>query len=208
MKSEGRTTKNKSPFNTIAFTLPVLSFLAFTIIVTPDCKNVKSVAANFSLSFESIPYEDDDLVAPGRGAEQWHDQNRVRLPNDSSAESRLDKYYRFSWKDLEKGNGIYDWTAFDQEINDAIKNRQKFGFGIMAAYPGGASDLKANEATLFYPLYLHEQMQTEQVKDWISPVSKMWVPNWNSEYYLTALEKLNQAINNHLDTGSLQQHKI
>ena len=77
----------------------------------------------------------------------------------------------------------------------------------MSAYPGGSSELKESEATLFYPLYLHSQMQSEQVKDWISPISKMWVPNWNSEDYLGAMERLNQAINNHLDTGSYKSIK-
>jgi hypothetical protein len=202
MKSNERINRNKIPFQSFLITLPVLSLLTFTLFSAPDCQQVKSSSSGFSISFEPIPYEDDDLIAPGRGAEQWHDQNSVRIPNDSAATKRLDKYFRFSWKDVEKGKGIYDWTAFDREINDAIKNRQKFAFGIMSAYPGGASELKAGEAILFYPLYLHEQMQTEEVKDWISPLSKMWVPNWNSEYYLSAVERLNEAINNHLDTGS------
>lgn len=202
MKSGERRKKNKSRFQTFFVSIPLFSFLAFTLIIAPDCKNVKSTISNFSISFLPIPYEDDDLVAPGRGAEQWHDQNSVRIPNDSTTAKRPDKYYRFSWKDIEKENGIYDWAALDREINDAIANRQKFGFGIMTAYPGGSSELKADDATLFYPLYLHAQMQSEEVKDWVSPLAKMWVPNWNSEYYLSGLERLNEAINNHLDTGS------
>ena len=175
--------------------------------ITTGCKSSSSPVANFSFTFQPIPYEEEDIIAPGRGAEQWHDQNRVKLPGDTSTLKRLDKYYRFSWKDLETGNGKYDWKLFDQEINDAIANRQKFSFGIMPAFPGGVSDLSANGATLFYPLYLHEQMQSEDVKDWITPLSKMWVPNWNSKYYLEALERLNEAINNHLDTGTYNDTK-
>ena len=38
-------------------------------------------------------------------------------------------------------------------------------------------------------------------------MAKMWVPNWNSNYYLEALERLNEAINNHLDTGSYNSIK-
>ena len=181
-----------------------LSFFVFTLIIAAGCKNSQSnpVPAPTTLSFKTIPYDDNDIVAPGRGAEQWHDQDRVRIISDSADAKRLDKYYRFSWKDIEKENAVYDWAAFDREINDAINHKQKFGFGIMPTYPGGASELNEQEAPLFYPLYLHAQMQSEPVKDWITPVSKMWVPNWNSESYLSAMERLNQAINHHLDTGS------
>lgn len=181
-----------------------LSFFVFTLIIAAGCKNSQSTPVATTLSFKLVPYDDDDILAPGRGAEQWHDQDRVRITADSANIKRLDKYYRFSWKDIEKENGIYEWSAFDREINDAIRNKQKFGFGIMPAYPGGSSELTENGATLFYPLYLHGQMQSEPVKDWISPISKMWVPNWNSESYLSAMERLNQAINNHLDTGSFE----
>jgi hypothetical protein len=184
-----------------------LSFFVFTLIISAGCKNSQSNPAVTTLSFRLIPYDAAEIAAPGRGAEQWHDQDRVNITGDSVNIKKLDKYYRFSWKDIEKENGEYDWTAFDRELNDAIRNKQKFGFGIMPAYPGGVSELKDNEATLFYPLYLHGQMQSEPVKDWISPISKMWVPNWNSEYYLAAMERLNQAINNHLDTGSYKDIK-
>jgi hypothetical protein len=191
----GRT--NRAQFLPVVATLAI----AFSLFAGSECKTIKPVVQNFPISFEQIPFDEDDLVAPGRGAEQWHDQNSVKIPNDSTSSPRPDKYYRFSWKDLEKDNGVYDWKLFDQELNDAIRHRQKFGFGIMTAYPGGNSELRPDDATLFYPLYLHEQMQAEATKDWISPITKTWIPNWNSEYYLSGLERLNRAINNHLDTG-------
>jgi hypothetical protein len=201
--------KMSQPLLKARFLAPV-TFIIFNSLVvyfsmpavTVGCKNSSSPVTHFSLTFQPIPYEEEDIIAPGRGAEQWHDQNKVKLPADTSTAKRLDKYYRFSWKDLETGNGKYNWSLFDQEINDAIANRQKFSFGIMPAYPGGASNLTVNGATLFYPVYLHEQMQSEEAKDWISPLAKMWVPNWNSKFYLEALERLNEAINNHLDSGS------
>ena len=71
--------------------------------ITTGCNSSSSPVANFSFTFQPIPYEEEDIIAPGRGAEQWHDQNRVKLPADTSTLKRLDKYYRFSWKDLELG---------------------------------------------------------------------------------------------------------
>ena len=148
----------------------------FFLMIAYGCSHSQSSNKHVTIAFRQIPFEDPDLLAPGRGAEQWHDQNRVNIGGDESDTKRLDKYYRFSWKDIEVGYREYDWTLFDQEINDAIKHRQKFGFGIMPVYPGGSSALVANGATLFYPVYLHNQMQSEPVQDWISPISKTWVP--------------------------------
>ncbi len=149
-----------------------------------------------------------ELRAPGRGVEQWHDQNTFpqSYANDSATYSP-DKYYRFSWSQLEKGPGEYDWTIFDQEIQDAIRNRQSFSFGIMPTCPSCTDDGKSiplEGKIASYPAYLHEQMQAEAVKDWVSPISEMWVPNWNSPAYLAALDRLNLAIAEHLNNQSFQ----
>ena len=74
-----------------------------------------------NLNFNIIPFSDPDLNRPGGGAEQWNDQNLVNIPIDGTNTRRLDKYYRFSWSMLEGAQGQYNWTRFNQEINDAIK---------------------------------------------------------------------------------------
>jgi hypothetical protein len=53
---------------------------------------------------------------------------------------------------------------------------------------------------MLYPTWLHNQMQSESVKDFIS--GGEWFPNYNSPSYLTALKNLNVAINNHILSGS------
>ncbi len=183
------------------------AILFIALLFLTACAGTQEIQYPGNLQFFQIGSQ-DELRAPGRGVEQWHDQNTFpqSYVNDSVTYSP-DKYFRFSWTQLEKGPGEYDWTLFDQEIQDAIRNRQSFSFGIMPTCPSCHDDGKSitiDGKIASYPAYLHEQMQTETVKDWVSPISDMWVPNWNSSAYLDALDQLNQAIADHLESESFQ----
>ncbi len=153
-----------------------------------------------NVTFTSIPYSDPDFNAPARGVEQWHGGNEVNVPLASTNTPRIDKYYRFSWNHFETTQGNYTWSDFDQQINAAIDAGQKFSFGIMTSCPGCELGWNNNTAggLMTYPAYLHNLMQAESPKDWLSGDGD-WVPNWNSEAYLTRLEALNVAVNNHLE---------
>jgi Domain of unknown function (DUF4832) len=167
------------------------------------CNQGLSQNANFPLSFHQIPITDPDLNKPGAGAEQWNDQNIVNIPLAAISSPRLDAYYRFTYTDIAVFSGTpasYDFTLFDKKINDAISNKQKFSFGIMQICGGCSSFTVVEGAKLFYPLYLHNQMQTENVKDWI--VDGIWIPNYNSPNWLAAWKALNAAVNNHIVNGS------
>ena len=166
---------------------------------TQTCTNNVCVTSNLgslglSFSFTQIPSTDNDLVAPGRGAENWNgvtwdDSSACKIPAGNS--QALDSYVRFNWNEIETATqGVYTWTRFDSYMNRAIDAGQKFSFGIMTAYPG----------EMAYPNYLHNLMQTESTKDWQS--SGTWVPNWNSPNYIGRYSALLQAIANHLDTTS------
>ena len=152
------------------------------------------------VSFTAIPYSDPDFNAPGRGVEQWHGGNEVNVPLASTNTPRIDKYFRFAWNHFETTQGVYTWSAFDQQINAAIDAGQKFSFGVMTACPGCDIGWNINYAggSSPYPLYLHNLMQAESPKDWITGDGD-WIPNWNSESYLSRLEALNVAINSHLE---------
>ena len=167
------------------------------------CNQGLSQNGNFPLTFHQIPITDPDLNKPDAGAEQWNDQNTVNIPNASVNSPRLDAYYRFTYTDISPFSGApgsYDFTLFDKKINDAISNKQKFSFGIMQICGGCSPFSVVDGAKLFYPLYLHNQMQTENVKDWI--VDGIWIPNYNSPNWLAAWKALNAAVNNHIMSGS------
>src|SRR6476619_3519421 len=110
------------------------SSLLFLIFLTAS----HMMAQTTPLSFTSIPISDPDLNAPGRGVEQWHDQNIVNVPVEGVNTQRLDVYYRFVWTRIEGPTlGSYTWTYFDSLVKNAITKKQKMSFGIMPLYPGG-----------------------------------------------------------------------
>jgi hypothetical protein len=81
--------------------------------------------AQTSLSFTAIPTSDPDLVAPGRGAEQWHDRTDVNVPVQGTNTRPMDVYYRFVATRISTNTkGVYNFSYLDNFINDAIDGKQ------------------------------------------------------------------------------------
>jgi hypothetical protein len=155
------------------------------------------------LSFTPVPYSDPDIISPGRGAEQWDfGSEKINYPTADTNIRPLDVYYRFAWTVLEGDSmNSYNWTFFDDIMQQSIDNRQKLSFGIMPVYDGKGT-VEYDSARLAYPLYLHKLMQagTPNTRDWVS--HGVWIPNWNSTHYLTRLRALHQALYNHIMSSS------
>lgn len=152
----------------------------------------------------SFSPETNYIQPAGAGAENWNGQDYAPIPSPNP-QARKDLYFRFLWTQLEgQTQGLYNWTVFDQWINRAITNRQKFSFGVFLHCPGGCDPFNGpvsyDGAPSGYPLYLHRLMQNESVKDRI--INNTWVPNWNSQNFLGRLNALNMAIRDHINTGS------
>jgi hypothetical protein len=167
------------------------------------------------ISVTQIPFSDPDLYyTPGRAAEQWHNDNVVNIPVDGVDSPRSDIYRRFQWTQFETTvQGTYDWTKFDDAMEEAIDARRKLSFGIMTFFPFepeiGAEQYDDGYGS--YPSYLHDLMQGETNPDWqtdgtgpcTSGCSGLgWVPNWNSEYYLNRWGALNRALAQHIASTS------
>jgi Domain of unknown function (DUF4832) len=182
----------------LALLLPVFGLI---------CSCSSGLSQDNASSLIQIQPLDSDFNRPGAGAEQWNDQNIINIPVEGINTQRLDAYYRFYWlqfQGLDSAENKYDFSAFDQQINDAIRKRQKFSFGIMTICSSCDLGRSLEGFKLQYPVYLHRQMQAEKIHDWGSAMAGLWIPNWNSDAYLTALEKLNAAINAHIESGSFQ----
>ncbi|MBS1933765.1 MAG: DUF4832 domain-containing protein, partial [Bacteroidetes bacterium] len=176
------------------FRLLLISFLLiFTCVVN---------AQTVSFNLDTIAYSNTDLISPGRGVYVWSGQNMVNVPSASTNTNPLDAYYRFQWNQFEdKTQGSYNWSAFDAQINSAISSGQKFSFGIMELC-SACSGSSVGGGTLYYPTWLHNAMQAESTPDWITPQTGMWVPNWNSPTYLSAVKNICVALNNHINSTS------
>lgn len=173
-----------------------------SVVVNPEVVNPPGTTYNINLS--QIPFSDPDLVAPGRGAEQWHDRTDVNIPQEGAPQQPADRYHRFVWTRLEGSTqGSYNWTWFDNLVKECINKRQKLNFGIMTVYTDVPSDqggANYDGGTSAYPEYLHNLMQGESVKDF--RVGNSWIPNYNSQHYLNRLLALNQALNAHIEATS------
>ncbi len=180
---------------------PVCRLLAVLAVI---CSTFSNSHSQTSLSFTTIPFSDPDLVAPGRGAEQWHDRTDVNIPVEGTNTRPMDVYYRFvATRITTNTQGVYNWSYFDGLVNSAINNRQKFSFGIMTLYPEGTTNeglVAFDGGYASYPQWLHQQMQSESVKDWRT--GPTWTPNYNSSYYLQWLRDLNTAVNAHIEATS------
>ena len=198
-------------YNFISFHI-TRKFLVLLLLVTVVSQD-KVYSQTTPLSFTPIPFSDPDIIAPGRGAEQWDNGSQsINYPLEDSSQSSFDVYYRFTWNRLEgPTQGSYNWKYFDGIVRNAINKGQKLSFGIMTCYPdqevnsGMVSYDNGNSA---YPLYLHNLMQAEAVKDWKTTGSGpttgngSWVPNWNSIHYLGRLKALHEALYAHIITSS------
>ena len=98
-------------------------------IIEEETESIISAKATPGLkafSFTEIPFSNDDIVNPGRGAEQWHDRIDVNVPSETVNTVPMDVYHRFVWTRLEGPTaGSYNWTYFDRLVNDAINKKQK-----------------------------------------------------------------------------------
>lgn len=156
-----------------------------------------------ALSFVPIAATAPDLVAPGRGANEWYSQGSANgaanIPSASAYTSPFDNDTRFLWSKLQpKSAGVYDWSNFDKQIQHSIDLGQKFSFGIMPVCSSciigdlaGDGNENVGGYGLGYPLYVHTAMQAEAVPDWKysgGGNANMWIPNWNSSSYLSAYE--------------------
>ena len=175
-----------------------------TVIGTVDeVKYVPLAGAN--ILFDTIPFTDIDIIAPGRGANTFYGNiQSVKIPDADGESWSLDNDVRFLWSRLQpESEDVFKWEAFDDHFKQSIEKKQRVSFGIVTVCttcPVYDGIINANEATCSYPLFVHNQMQAEPVKDWV--FNGIWIPNWNSESYLSAFEKFLKALANHIETTS------
>lgn len=183
--------------------------LALVLLFASCGSGPDQVASPFAATLSTIlsfTQTTADFSRPGAGANEWsYDQNVINIPNQGTNTQRLDRYWRFTWLDFQKAggsSGTYDFTVFDQKIQQSISKGQTFSFGVMQQCGGCDANLQTNisGSVMLYPTWLHTQMQGELVKDFTS--GGEWFPNYNSPSYLVALKNLNIAINNHILSGS------
>ena len=160
-------------------------------------------AATVSFSPTLLPAT-TEVPGPFRALEQWIGGWAVSFPADASPQvgNCFDDYMRFKWTDIQDDAGNYKWAMFDAEIQHAIDARRKFHFAIIPMGTLGFKPQMVGGGKLTYPLFAHNKMQAEPIKDWIETPDNFWVPNWNSASYLTEWEQLHTAVASHIAASS------
>src|SRR6266700_3475110 len=141
--------------------------VSFLVLLSCIILFKQGYAQTTALAFDTIPYSDPDFLAPGRGSNTWYTYTQyVQIPTSGVTTWSLDNDTRFLWGKLEPTTqGVYDWSAFDLQINYSIDKGQKFSFGIMPLCSGGCGAGEGVQSVggsnLDYPLYLHNAMQSQ-----------------------------------------------
>jgi hypothetical protein len=133
-----------------------------------------------TVQITTVPFDEPELVNPGRGYYDWRGHAIIPLPEPSH-----DDYERFFWYDadrpeesIEPVKGVYNFDMLDRAIAAADARGQKFAFRIRTM----ANKMSGKR---FVPDYLAEC-------GW--EYRNTFIPDWNSECFLDSAEKLMQAL--------------
>lgn len=123
-------------FNKIIRTIIILAstilVLGVVISITQYLSNKKKPIDDIQMSqneedTETKTYDTDDVLCnPGKGLVLRNSMNK-KYDDILSV-----FYYRFEWSEIEPEEGIFNWDVIDSKINECIKRKKKFAFGIMA----------------------------------------------------------------------------
>lgn len=131
----------------------------------------------------------DDSPRQGAGANMWFDRYAKFIPTYM-------QYNRWNWYQFQTGSNSYDFSVLAAKLNQAIDAGRKLTFRIMTTDDGAGQTVAGGRMS--YPSFLHTIMQTEGTTDFLFS-SSVWVPNYNSNTYLTALENFIIALNTYLN---------
>lgn len=157
-----------------------------------------------SFTVPVIPITDNDIVGYGRGANSFYGGQAVQVPINGQNTPALDDDTRFTWAELQPTSaGVYVWTDIDNAIKACIDLNKQFSFGIVTV----CTDCTLGNPTIgpakaSYPVFVHNAMQAEAIKDWNYTAAPEWIPNWNSPSYINNFHTFLHDLAQHFATTS------
>lgn len=168
------------------------------------------------LSFGQMPLDithlPGDFNAPGRGAQYWNGTpwDGIQAPTINGSATGFTGYVRLEWDDVEPTKDNYKLTgpypSLEFWIRRCIDRGEAFAFGGVMTVCDGCGNTSYDGGRSLYPLYLHQMMQAEAVKDWRTS-GGYWIPNWNSPSYLARFQALNDTIAKFVKNGIYTTNK-
>lgn len=125
-------------------------------------------------------YSDWDITSPKIGIKSnptWKFTNVV--------------YTRFPWSDIETSKGVYDWSKVEKMAEFCAENGKTFAFGIIPC------DSSADCKDGYVPQYVYDEgceYVIAKTSSFYSEDGVQRVPVWSDEIYISAVERLAQAV--------------
>lgn len=177
------------------------------ILITLLYTAAQAQVTNFSFTNRALTAA--EVHSPGRGAQLWQgiawdNAQAPQVPSGSTYDAAKIGYIRFNWYEMESTQGVYTLTGGYPSVEWWLRwymdKGQTVGMGSVMPVCGGC-DAALDGGTGAYPAYLHTLMQAEAVnsRDWKTS-GGIWVPNWNSENYLSRLEALLDTLSKFINT--------
>lgn len=148
-----------------------------TIVIPPI-----SPAQSFAFQMQDISAV--DYVRPDNGANQFYDGNGQQspIPDKSKSFSTLNDDKRFNWIDLQTKDGVINGGPLDNAISKCIANGWKLSFGVVSCDSGNPNSV--------YPSF----------------AGTTKTPAWNSEQYLSAVERFLQSLADYIKTNNYAKY--
>ncbi|MCB0933222.1 MAG: DUF4832 domain-containing protein [Mycobacterium sp.] len=165
------------------------AFLVIGLIATP-ARPVVNVPVDGRLS-SLTQFSAPEIINPSRGQYEglgvplypWSDTDEPAWPGT------YDVGNRFPWSGIQPDPDHYDFSYIDRQIAEAHAQGERFHFRIMAMCSQGCDERKLHSAV---PGWLRSRKGA--TKKFIKDGETYVVPNWNSDAYLSAAEKLIAAL--------------
>lgn len=142
-------------------------------------------SATIVINPTAMDFSVPEIVNPLRGLYRWRGNETVPSPNPLSRVS-YDSYDRYEWNDLEKGEGVYDFSSLERTIAKSASEGRKHSLRVRVLISNEGSGV---------PDYIMARLE----KGWWADTNKdgksdTYVPDWNDPDFMSGVERLLQAL--------------
>jgi hypothetical protein len=182
---------------TLALSIIITTLSGITSLATPaaaiSLNGSAAVAAGQEILVikpSRVAWSDPELVNPMRGLYRWLNNENVPSPNPLPRRT-TDAYERYTWSDIEKGRGEYDFSVLEADIAKAAAAGQKFAFRIRAL---------VNNKGRAVPGYIESALDLGWWTDMNDDgKSDTYVPDWNDPIFIDGVQRLLNALGERYD---------
>ena len=167
--------------------------LVLVILLTSSVTKVFGVVGQDGKIVEKTIQDNNDvLINPGKGfvyyARRLTYDSEHKYTFDWFSQEMLDisnvLYTRYDWSELQKEEGVFDFTLIDEGIKDCRKYNKKFAFGVMCANT-------STEEPYVTPKFVFDKGAKYNLG---GTNGKQYIPDWTDETFLKYVDEFTKAL--------------